>query len=98
MLENQFEAFLLDDVNIESKEKAVASRVSKARAIERELDKSLDEIVGDDRSMYNALVIIKGRMNDKSGAYSNALRKYYIFKNGREFPRLSAYERRDCVK
>ena len=39
-------------------------------------------------------MLINSKMNNKNGAYSNALRKYYIFKTGKVFPRLAKYEAR----
>lgn len=92
MIEAAFEDFLSKDVMITSKDKAVRTRMSKARAVEKMLDENLDSVVNNDEKMYNALLLINSNMNNKSGAYSNALRKYYLFKNGKEFPRLSNYE------
>jgi len=92
MDESGFEKFLLDDEGIKSKNKAVASRMSKARAVEREFDMSLDTIVESDITMYHTLIAINQRMNNRSGAYSNALRKYYIYKNKRFFPQLAQFE------
>ena len=92
MIESAFEEFLSKEITITSKDKAVRSRMSKARAVEKMLGENLDSVVNNDEKMYNALLIINTNMNNKSGAYSNALRKYYLFKNGKEFPRLSSYE------
>ena len=94
MIEAAFEDFLSKDVTITSKDKAVRTRMSKARAVEKMLGENLDSIVGEDEKMYNALVLINSNMNNSNGAYSNALRKYYIFKNEKEFPRLSEYKAR----
>lgn len=92
MIEDKFEEFLIKDSNITSKDKAVRTRVSKARAVEEMLGENLDYIVADDDRMYNALLLINSNMNNSNGAYSNALRKYYIFKNQKEFPRISNYK------
>lgn len=92
MIEDKFEEFLIKDSNITSKDKAVRTRVSKARAVEEMIGESLDYIVADDDRMYNALLLINSNMNNSNGAYSNALRKYYIFKNQKEFPRISNYK------
>ena len=94
MIEAAFEDFLSKDVTITSKDKAVRTRMSKARAVEKMLGENLDSIVGEDEKMYNAPVLINSNMNNSNGAYSNALRKYYIFKNEKEFPRLSEYKAR----
>lgn len=93
MLESEFERFLLDDKGITSKEKAVATRMSKARAIEETLKTSLDTVVSSDTAMYHALLEVNSKMKNQNGAYSNALRKYYIFKNNKAFPQINAFER-----
>jgi len=93
MREAEFENFLNADSNIVSKTKAVRSRVSKARMIERHFNISLDSIVSDNDKMYDILVRIKQEMKDTNGNISNALRKYYQFANGRVFPALSQYQR-----
>ena len=92
MREQEFENYLLEDNNIVSKVKAVRSRVNKARMIEKHLSISLDHIISDDQSMYDALIKIKAEMNDINGNLSNALRKYYLFANGVPFPTLSDYK------
>lgn len=82
MRETEFENFLNADSNIVSKTKAVRSRISKARMVERHFNISLDAIVSDNDKMYNILVRIKQEMKDTNGNISNALRKYYqIMKN-----------------
>lgn len=91
MLELQFETFLASQSSITSKDKAVNSRMSKARAVERQLQVSLDYIVANDQRMFEALQKLNNEMNNKNGAYSNALRKYYLFKNNKEFPRIKDY-------
>lgn len=48
MDEIAFKAYLEKDTNIESKIKAVSSRVSRALKVERELNVNLDLIVSDD--------------------------------------------------
>ena len=89
MIESAFEEFLSKEITITSK---VRTRMSKARAVEKMLGENLDSVVNNDEKMYNALLLINTNMNNKSGAYSNALRKYYLFKNGKEFPRISSYK------
>lgn len=92
IIEDKFEEFLIKDSSITSKEKAVRTRLSKARAVEEMLGENLDSIVADDDKMYNSLLLINSNMNNRNGAYSNALRKYYIFKNQKQFPRISDYK------
>lgn len=94
MRESEFESYLLSDVSIVSKTKALRSRITKARLIERHFETSLDNIVNDDELTYKVLMRIKAEMKDTNGTVSNALRKYYVFINGRPFPALSEYENR----
>lgn len=91
MRERKFENYLLADNNIVSKVKAVRSRVNKARMIESYFNKSLDTIVSNDDLMYDTLLKIKVEMKDSNGSISNALRKYYMFVNNKNFPSLSKY-------
>lgn len=98
MREAEFEKYLIGDDAIISKTKAVASRMSRARAIERHFNKSLDSIVSDDEQTYIVLLQIKAKMNDHNGNLSNALRKYYIFANGKSFPSLSEYANKKVIK
>ena len=92
MNEIKFESYLMADEKIVSKIKAVRSRINKARMIERHFDESLDNIVCEDNKTYKALLRIKAEMKDTNGTVSNALRKYYVFINGKAFPVLSEYE------
>lgn len=93
MRESDFENYLLDDNNIKSKVKAVRSRISKARMIERHFGQALDTIVANDDTMYDTLVKIKAEMKDTNGNVSNSLRKYYMFANNKSFPTLSEYKK-----
>ena len=54
---------------------------------------SLDTVVSDSKTMLNVLGKINTNMNNSNGAYSNALRKYYIFKNDKIFPKISECEK-----
>ena len=92
MRETEFENYLLADENIKSKEKALRSRMTKARLIERHFSMSLDDIVIDDETMYRILMQTKAELKDTNGTISNALRKYYVFSNGKQFPVLSKFE------
>jgi hypothetical protein len=91
MLDKGFEDFLYADPQIES-DKAVASRMTRARNAEGILGTSLDVIVASDNSMYDALIRLKEN-GDTRGNIQNAVRKYYIYKNGTEFPQLRYYLR-----
>ena len=91
MRETEFESYLLADKKIVSKEKAVRSRISKGKMIEKHFGMSLDSIVNDDDKTYDTLLRIKAEMKDQNGTVSNALRKYYAFANNKVFPALSEY-------
>jgi hypothetical protein len=93
MRDAEFAKYLDADANIKSKDKAVRSRMTKARKVEQYFNVSLDSVVADDNKMFDILCRIKKELNDSNGAISNALRKYYLFANGREFPKLSDYRR-----
>ena len=93
MREIEFERFLVNSEDIVSKKKAVISRVSKALKVERDLRVNLDSIVVDDEKTYNLLLQIREQMKETNGVYQNAVRKYYLFVNGKEFPRISNYEK-----
>ena len=97
MREKEYEEFLRADDAIKSKTKTIASRVSKARQIERELSVSLDEVIENDCATYELLLRIKCEMKDTNGNVSNALRKYYEFSNGRRFPPLAEYKKAEEV-
>jgi hypothetical protein len=97
MKTKEFREYLIDDSNIESKVKAVNTRVSKAQAVENAIDKDLTSVVSSDASMYDALLFINKNMQNKNGSYSNALRHYYKFKNKSVFPRLKSYERTNRI-
>lgn len=94
MRETEFKNFLINNKNIESKVKAVGSRVSKALFVERQLGVNLDRIVKNDEEMYELLISIQEKLDDKKyhNVHQNAVRKYYLFVNGKEFPRLKQYE------
>lgn len=96
MRERDFEEYLLSDESIKSKKKAIVSRISKARLIERDLGVDLDEVVSDDSVMYETLIRVKLETNDQNGNNSNALRKYYEFTNGNKFPTLAEYEQKEA--
>jgi hypothetical protein len=93
MRQTEYIKFLDQDNNIISKDKAVRSRVSKARGVEEKLNVNLDDVVIDDDRMFDLLINIKNELSDSNGAKQNAVRKYYIFVNNREFPSLAKYQR-----
>ena len=90
MMEQAFEIYLTNDPAITSP-KAVKSRMSKARKAEGILKTSLDVVVSDDDRMYEALEDLQQHENPKNNPMQNVVRKYYKFKNDREFPRKKDY-------
>ena len=90
--EKDFEKFLFQEKTISS-EKAVATRLVKARKAEQVLSMELDDIVSNDNLMFDSLVDLKSKENPSHTPMQNALRKYYKFVNGKEFPRLSSYKK-----
>lgn len=90
--QNDFERFLIESAAIQSKEKAVASRIAKALKVERDLKVNLDNIVTDDDKTYELLTKIRENMNEVNGVYQNSVRKYYLFINGKEFPKMNIYK------
>jgi predicted nucleic acid-binding OB-fold protein len=94
MREDQFIRFLENDSNIESKVKAVSSRLSRARKVEDTFGINLDEVVKNDYTTYKLLKEIRGTIDvNSNGNYGNAVRKYYLFINQKQSPTLSRYER-----
>lgn len=88
MKESQFEAYLESLESITSKDKAVRSRMSKGRKIEKEFRVDLDVVVADDYQTYQTLLRIQQELGDNNGAIQNVLRKYYSFTHGRDFPSI----------
>ena len=89
--EHDFEIFLTQE-QIISSDKAVATRMRKARKAEEVLGKELDEVVSDDDLMYDSLIALKPHENPAHTPMQNAVRKYYKFINEKEFPRLKSYK------
>ena len=52
----------------------------------------MDEVVSDDNEMFRALIKLQEVDNPAHTPRQNALRKYYTFKNGKEFPRLNKFQ------
>lgn len=91
------EWMLVKELEIKSEsltEKAIASRVSRARRAERILREDLDRIVSDDDRMYSALMALKDSPEERNGSMQNALRWYYRAIRGVEFPKLYEYSQR----
>ena len=98
MRENEFRKFLENAENIDSKDKAVQSRISRANIAEEIIGASLDSVVNDDYKMYKALMCIKADSRERNGNIQNALRWYYKFVNGKEFPTLISFKKRSINK
>ena len=95
MKEIEFRNFLINNSDIESKDKSVSSRIAKALFVERELKVNLENVVKCDEEMYNLLLQIQEKLDDKRyhNVYQNAVRKYYLFVNNKEFSRLNQYKK-----
>lgn len=91
MREAEFRTFMEHAESINSKSKAVRSRIRRAYTAEEILGTSLDIIVIDDDRMYDALVKIHNDSRENNGKIQNAVRWYYKFVNKKEFPRLNSY-------
>lgn len=70
----------------------IATRKRWLNIAEEYLGKSVDAIVADDNEMYKALIKLQEVDNLAHAPRQNALRKYYLFKNGKEFPRLNRFK------
>ena len=90
MMERDFEIYLTNDPAITSP-KAVKARMTKARKAEEILGTSLDFVVSNDDRMFEVLKELQRHENPKNNPMQNAVRKYYKFKNQREFPRKRDY-------
>lgn len=90
MRKHDFQIFLSNEPSITS-DKAVASRMVKARKAEELLGKSLDIVVSDDDTMYESLIELNPHETHARIPLQHAVRKYYKFINIREFPRLKSY-------
>ena len=93
MRENEFRVYLENIDTIQSKCKAVNSRISRANTAEEIVGKSLDYIVSDDNRMYDALLKIADDPRERSGNIQNAVRWYYRFCNSKDFPRMSSFKK-----
>lgn len=92
MRESEFREFLLSSDTIESKTKAINSRISKSYLAEEIVGVDFDSIVKDDDKMYEALLKLKSHPQEHNGCLQNTLRWYYKFVNEKAFPRLSSYK------
>lgn len=90
MRESDFKIFLESELSIVSKA-AIARRILHGKEAEKLLGMSLDLVVSDDDIMYDALKQINLLISSAHNQIPNAVRKYYKFVNGKEFPRLKAY-------
>lgn len=90
MREKAFEIYLRSDPKITS-ELGITTRLRHANESEAILQTPLDIVVADDDRMYEALLELKNHESSNKGQKQNALRKYYKFCNGKEFPRIAKY-------
>ena len=90
--ENEFRIFLENEPNIKS-EKAVNSRIAKLKDAEIILCSNADTIVSSDDLMYQSLQKLREYEDNAHSVRQNVLRKYYKFKNRKNFPKLNEYTR-----
>lgn len=72
-------------------DKAIRTRLSRARRVERILREDLDTVVASDDRTYAALLALKSCPQERNGGLQNALRWYYRAANDRDFPKLGDY-------
>ncbi len=80
---------------LESQRLSIAGIATRKRMLSEAYEyigKSLDQVVSVDKEMYEALIKLQEVDDSNHTPRQNALRKYYLFKNGKEFPRLKAYK------
>lgn len=68
-------------------ENGINFRISKGKRAEEILGMTLDEVVASDDKMFSALEELQNHEDPAHNPMQNAVRKYYIFRNGKEFPR-----------
>ena len=90
MREHDFSIFLSNEPSISSS-KAIATRIRHARNAERIIGIDLDIVVSDDDTAFEALEQLKNTDSKAHAPMQNAVRKYYKFRNGKEFPRMKKY-------
>ena len=90
MKEHDFADFLNREPSISS-EKAVTTRIRHARNAEKIIGTDLDSVVCDDDATFDALTKLKNSDSKAHAPLQNAVRKYYKFRNGKEFPRMKNY-------
>ena len=88
MKEHDFEIFLNKESLLSS---AISTRIRHAKRAEKLLGIDLDNVVNDDDIMYETLKKLKPKDSQSHSHMQNAVRKYYIFRNGKEFPRMNNY-------
>lgn len=71
----------------------ISTRKNKAKDVINIIGIDLDVIVADDEEMYKAILKLQEVDDPNHTPRQNALRKYYSFRNGKEFPRVADYER-----
>ena len=69
----------------------IAFRISKGKKAEEILGMDLDNVVSDDDTMFTALNKLQECEDPRHNPMQNAVRKYYIFRNGKEFPRKNNF-------
>jgi len=92
MKETEFRDFLQNDKSIKSA-KAIESRIAKLKDAENILCLDAEEIVQSDDLMFESLNKLKLHEDTAHGVRQNALRKYYNFRNHKDFPKIEVYKK-----
>ena len=90
MREKDFADFLNNEPSISSS-KAVAIRMKHAKRAEQLIRTDLDTVINNDDAMYEVLEKLRQSDSPSHAHMQNAVRKYYKFRNGREFPKMKDY-------
>ncbi len=90
MNEYDFKLFLANEPSISS-HKAITTRLRHARNAQKSIGTDLDIVVSDDDTMFEALEKLKNSDSKAHAPMQNAVRKYYKFRNSKEFPRMKNY-------
>lgn len=76
---------------------AIATRIRDLKIDEKMLG-DIDECVKSEEAMYKALLVLKKSDNLTHAPLQTALRRYWEFKYGSDFPKLCDYERARAQK
>lgn len=85
---SEFEHYLRKTIH---SEKSIESRISKGKKAEEILNMSFDDVVKDDKTVFNSLEKLHKHEKPEHTPMQNSLRHYYKMVNNKEFPRKKNY-------